>query len=38
MRAFYANRLQHTRAETAMQAESAGMTPELLDALLRGES
>jgi PHD/YefM family antitoxin component YafN of YafNO toxin-antitoxin module len=38
MRAFYANRLQHTLAETAIQAEAAGMTPELLDTLLRDES
>ncbi len=38
MREFYANRLQHTLADTALQAESAGMTPELLDELLRGES
>ena len=38
MRAFYANRLQHTLAETALQAEQAGMTPELLENLLRDES
>lgn len=38
MREFYANRLQHTLAATAAQAEAAGMTPELLEALLRGES
>ena len=38
MRAFYANRLQHTLAETALQAEQAGMTPELLEALSRDES
>ena len=38
MRAFYANRLQHTLAETASQAEQAGMTPELLENLLRDES
>lgn len=38
MRAFYANRLQHTLAETAAQAERAGMTPELLEDLLRDES
>jgi len=38
MRAFYANRLQHTLAETASQAEQAGMTPELLEALSRDES
>jgi hypothetical protein len=38
MRAFYANRLQHTLAETAKQAEATGMTPELLENLLRDES
>jgi PHD/YefM family antitoxin component YafN of YafNO toxin-antitoxin module len=38
MRAFYANRLQHTLAETATQAEAAGLTPEQLDTLLRDES
>lgn len=38
MRAFYANRLQHTLAETAKQAEAAGMTTELLYSLLRDES
>jgi prevent-host-death family protein len=38
MRAVYANRLQHTLAETALQAEQAGMTPELLENLLRDES
>lgn len=38
MRAFYANRLQHTLAETAAQAEQAGMTPALLEELLRDES
>lgn len=38
MRAFYANRLQHTLAETATQAEAVGLTPELLDTLLRDES
>jgi prevent-host-death family protein len=38
MRAFYANRLQHTLVETAAQAERAGMTPELLEDLLRDES
>ena len=27
MRAFYANRLQHTLAETASHAEQADMTP-----------
>jgi PHD/YefM family antitoxin component YafN of YafNO toxin-antitoxin module len=38
MREFYANRLQHTFAQTATQAERAGMTPELLEDLLRDES
>lgn len=38
MRAFYANRLQHTLAETATQAQAAGLTPEHLDELLRDES
>ena len=38
MREFYANRLKHTLADTAVQAERAGMTPQLLDDLLRDES
>jgi PHD/YefM family antitoxin component YafN of YafNO toxin-antitoxin module len=38
MRAFYANRLQHTLEQTAAEAEKAGLTPELLEALLRDES
>lgn len=38
MREFYANRLQHTLVQTAAQAERAGMTPELLEDLLRDES
>ncbi len=38
MREFYANRLQHTLRDTAVEAERAGMTPELLEALLRDES
>ncbi len=38
MREFYANRLPHTLRETAVEAERAGMTPELLEALLRDES
>ena len=38
MREFYANRLQHTLRETAVEAERAGMTPELLEDLLRDES
>ena len=29
---------QHTLRETAVEAERAGMTPELLEALLRDES
>jgi PHD/YefM family antitoxin component YafN of YafNO toxin-antitoxin module len=38
MREFYANRLQHTLQDVAVQAEKAGMTPELLEDLLRDES
>ena len=38
MRAFYANRLQHTLLESAHTAEQAGMTPRLLDELLQDES
>jgi PHD/YefM family antitoxin component YafN of YafNO toxin-antitoxin module len=38
MRAFYANRLQHTLEQTAVAAEQAGLTPELLEDLLRDES
>jgi PHD/YefM family antitoxin component YafN of YafNO toxin-antitoxin module len=38
MRAFYANRLQHTLVDVADQAKRAGLTPELLDDLLRDES
>lgn len=38
MRTFYANRLQHTLAETANQSQAAGLTPELLDDLLCDES
>jgi hypothetical protein len=38
MRAFYANRLQHTLDDAATAAERAGMTPEMLDALLADES
>jgi PHD/YefM family antitoxin component YafN of YafNO toxin-antitoxin module len=38
MREFYANRLQHTLVDTAAKAERAGLTPELLEDLLRGES
>lgn len=38
MREFYANRLQNTLVHTAAQAQRAGMTPELLEDLLRDES
>jgi PHD/YefM family antitoxin component YafN of YafNO toxin-antitoxin module len=38
MRTFYANRLQHTLDDAATAAERAGMTPEMLDALLADES
>ena len=38
MRAFYANRLSHTLDLAAHAAERAGMTPEVLDALLADES
>jgi PHD/YefM family antitoxin component YafN of YafNO toxin-antitoxin module len=38
MRAFYANRLQHTLNKAAGTAEQAGLTPEVLDALLADES
>ena len=38
MRAFYANRLQHTLDEAANAAERAGLTPEVLDTLLADES
>jgi PHD/YefM family antitoxin component YafN of YafNO toxin-antitoxin module len=38
MREFYANRLQHTLADTAVQSERVGMTPALLEDLLRDES
>ena len=38
MRAFYANRLQHTLAASAAQSEKAGMTAKRLEALLRDES
>ena len=38
MRTFYANRLQHTLVATAAHAEHAGLTPELLEDLLRDES
>ncbi len=38
MRQFYANRLQHTLAASSAASEDAGMTPELLQELLRDES
>lgn len=38
MRAFYANRLQHTLSQTAEQARSAGLTDEALAQLLADES
>jgi prevent-host-death family protein len=38
MRAFYANRLQHTLAQTAALAASQGLTPAVLDTLLADES
>ena len=38
MRAFYANRLQHTLNEAAEGAAQAGLTPETLEALLADES
>lgn len=38
MRAFYANRLQHTLANTAQQAAAQGLTAEVLATLLSDES
>jgi hypothetical protein len=38
MRAFYAARLQQTLQQCAAVAERAGLTPELLEDLLRDES
>ena len=38
MRAFYADRLQNTLRESANLAERAGMTSEVLEALLADES
>lgn len=38
MRAFYADRLQHTLAQTAAHAASKGMTPQTLADLLADES
>lgn len=38
MRQFYANRLQHTLAASSAQAEQAGLSPQMLEDLLRDES
>ena len=38
MRQFYANRLQHTLGASSAESEQAGMTPEVLQELLRDES
>lgn len=38
MRAFFANRLQHSLNEAADAAASAGLTPAAMDALLVDES
>jgi len=38
MRAFYANRLQHTMAQTAQHAAAQGLTAEVLATLLGDES
>ena len=38
MRAFYANRLQHTLNESTDAAAGAGLTPEALEALLADQS
>ena len=38
MRAFYANRLQHTLVESASHAQVVGLTPDALEELLRDES
>lgn len=38
MRTFYADRLKRNLQESALEAERAGMTPELLDQLLADES
>lgn len=38
MRAFYANRLQHTLDDAADASSRAGLTPEKLDDLLANES
>ena len=38
MRAFYANRLQHTLVKAGADAAAQGMTPETLERLLSDES
>jgi PHD/YefM family antitoxin component YafN of YafNO toxin-antitoxin module len=38
MREFFANRLQQTINTSALAAENAGMTPEVLEELLADES
>ena len=38
MRAFFANRLQHTLAETGTRAAAQGLTPAVLADLLADES
>lgn len=38
MRAFYANRLQHALSEAAEGAAQAGLSPDVLEALLADES
>lgn len=38
MRTFYANRLHGTLDESAAAAAAAGLTPDILDALLADES
>lgn len=38
MRAFYADRLQHTLDESAQAAAGAGLTPQAVDDLLADES
>ena len=38
MRTFYADRLRKTMNETALMAEKAGLTPEILEQLLSDES
>ncbi len=37
MRAFYANRLQHTLSQAGDQAAAQGMTPAILNTLLADE-